>query len=271
VTPYLAILAARFRTLLQYRGAALGGIFTQSFFGVMRIMILEAFYAASAGPGPLPHAAMVGYVWLGQATYAMFPQNVDPDVRAAVRSGDIVYELCRPLGQYGLWFSRCLAWRTAPMLLRLVPMLLFAMVVLPMVGLGEWRLAPPPDLATAAAALAAMTAALVLSCALTTLMNIGLLWTVSGDGIASLSAGLAALLGGLIIPLPLFPAWAQPIIESLPFAGVLDLPARVYTGVIAPGGVAWVLARQVAWITALVVIGHRALARGARRLVVQGG
>jgi ABC-2 type transport system permease protein len=271
VTPYLAILAARFRALLQYRAAAVGGVFTQTFFGFMRIMILEAFYASSAAPQPLGPAAMVGYIWLGQATYAMFPLNVDPDVRAAVRSGDIVYELCRPLGQYGLWFSRCMAWRTAPLLLRLVPMLLFAMLVLPLVGLGEWRLAPPPSLASAAAALAAMLGALVLSCALTTLMNISLLWTVSGQGVASLTSGLAALLGGLIIPLPLFPDWAQPIIQSLPFAGVLDLPARVYTGGIAPDGVAWVLGRQVAWIAALVALGHLALARGTRRLVVQGG
>jgi len=271
VSAYLAIIAARFRALLQYRAAALGGIFTQSFFGVMRIMILEAFYRSSASAQPLSLAEMVGYVWLGQATYAMFPWNVDADVRESVRSGNLAYELCRPLDLYGLWFCRALAWRTAPLLLRLVPMVVIAMLLLPLVGPAEWQLRPPPSLAAAGASLVAIAGALALSCALTTIMNISLLWTISGQGIASLTAGVAALLGGLIIPLPLFPDWAQPIVYALPFAGVLDLPARLYTGILPPGALGWVAAHQVAWTLALVAAGRLALARGTRRLVVQGG
>ncbi len=271
MTPYAAIVAARFRTLLQYRAAAVGGVFTQSFFGLMRIMILEAFYRSSTEPQPLAMAQMVGYVWLGQATYAMFPWNTDPDVRESVRTGNVAYELCRPLGLYGLWFSRTLAWRTAPMVLRLLPMAVLAMLVLPLVGLDEWQLRLPPSLAAGAAWLAAMLAALLLSCALTALMNISMLWTVSGHGIATLGGGLIALLGGLVIPLQLFPDWAQPIVYALPFAGVLDLPARLYTGNIAPAGIAWVLAHQLAWTAALVALGRHALARGTRRIVVQGG
>ena len=37
----------------------------------------------------------------------------------------------------------------------------------------------------------------------------------------------------MIIPLPLFPDWAQPVVWALPFAGLVDLPFRVYTGHIA--------------------------------------
>jgi ABC-2 type transport system permease protein len=71
--------------------------------------------------------------------------------------------------------------------------------------------------------------------------------------------------------LQLFPDWAQPIIYALPFAGVLDLPARLYTGNIPPAGLAWVLAHQLAWTVALVAAGRLILARGTRRIVVQGG
>ncbi len=268
---YRAIVAARFRSLLQYRGAALGGIFAQSFFALTRIMILEAFYRSSAAAQPLTLTEMVGYVWLGQLTYAMFPWNVDAGVREDVRTGNVVYELCRPLGLYPLWFSRALAWRTAPVLLRLVPMAIIAAVLLPLAGLDEWRLRPPPGLDAAVAWLAVMAGALALSCALTTLMSISMLWTVSGQGVAVLTSALAYLLGGMVIPLPLYPDWVQPIVYALPFAGVMDLPARLYTGSIAPGGVVWILAHQLAWTAALVVIGRWALARGTRRMVVQGG
>lgn len=43
MTPYLAILSARFRTLLQYRAAAAAGFGTQLFWGLIRMMIFEAF------------------------------------------------------------------------------------------------------------------------------------------------------------------------------------------------------------------------------------
>jgi len=52
---------------------------------------------------------------------------------------------------------------------------------------------------------------------------------------------------------------------------MLDLPARVFTGnlSIVEGGL--VLAHQLAWTLALATAGRYFLARGLRRLVVQGG
>ncbi len=270
MTAYWAIIAARFRTLLQYRGAAIGGVFTQTFFGLTRIMILEAFYRSGTAAPPMDLAQTVGYVWLGQATLALFPWNVDADIRDSVQSGTVVYELCRPLDLYGLWYSRAVAWRTAPTLLRLLPMFLIAMLVLPAIGLPEWRLVPPPSLVSGVVWLVSMLGALMLSSAITTIMNISLLWTVSGQGFVLISA-LASLLGGMVIPLPLFPDWAQPIVYALPFAGVMDLPGRVFTGSLSPGHVGWVLAHQLAWTLVLVAVGRALLSRGQRRLVVQGG
>jgi ABC-2 type transport system permease protein len=232
-------------------------------------MILEAFYRSSTAARPMDLAQMAGYVWLGQAALALFPTNVDADIRDSVQSGTVVYELCRPLDLYGLWYSRALAWRTAPTLLRLVPMFLIAMLVLPVIGLPEWQLRPPGLLA-GACWLVSMSGALLLSSAITTLMNISLLWTVSGQGFVLVSA-LASLLGGMVIPLPLFPDWAQPIVYALPFAGVMDLPGRLYTASLPAGQIGWVLGHQLAWTLVLVAGGRALLARGQRRLVVQGG
>ena len=96
-------------------------------------------------------AEIVSYVWLGQALLAMLPWNADAEIRAMIRSGAVAYELCRPIDLYSLWFVRALAWRTAPTILRAVPMCLIAAVILPLIGLGEWRLASPPSIASAAA------------------------------------------------------------------------------------------------------------------------
>ena len=48
IRPYAAILGARFRMLLQYRAAAIAGLWTQIFFGLILIMIYEAFYRSSS-------------------------------------------------------------------------------------------------------------------------------------------------------------------------------------------------------------------------------
>jgi ABC-2 type transport system permease protein len=103
VRPYVAILGARFRTMLQYRAAALAGLWTQVFFGVVLLSVYEAFYASTDRPQPLSFPQVVSYVWLGQALLALLPWNADSEVRGLVRSGAVVYELCRPLDLYTLW------------------------------------------------------------------------------------------------------------------------------------------------------------------------
>ncbi len=269
--PYRAILSARFRMLLQYRAAALAGLWTQVFFGLVLLMIYEAFYRSTTVPQPMAFAQVVSYVWLGQALLAMLPWNADAEIRAMVRSGGVGYELCRPIDLYSLWYARALASRTAPTILRAVPMCVFAMLVLPLIGLGEWRLASPPSVASALAFAAAIICALLLGCALTTLVNISLLWTISGEGAVLLMTTLVTFLSGMIVPLPLFPDRLQQVVLALPFAGLADLPFRVFTGHIPPAAVASVLLRQILWTVALVACGRWLLSRGMRRVVVQGG
>src|SRR5262245_47257925 len=124
--PYIAILSARFRMLLQYRAAALAGIWTQFFFGITLIMVYDAFVRASVSLWPMQVSPIVSYVWLGQALLGMLPWNADNEVRAMVRSGAVAYELCRPIDLYNLWYVRAVALRTAPTVLRAVPMMLIA-------------------------------------------------------------------------------------------------------------------------------------------------
>jgi ABC-2 type transport system permease protein len=269
--PYVAIVSARFRTLLQYRAAAFAGVWTQLFFGLVFLGVYEGFYRSSNQTPPMAFAQVVSYVWLGQALWAMLPWNADAEVKAMVKSGAVAYELCRPVDLYGLWYARAVAWRTAPTVLRAVPMSLIAIFGLPLIGLGEWRLAPPASLESGVAFAATIVCTLFLGCALTTLINISLLWTLNGEGFALLMAAMVTFFSGMIIPLPLFPDWAQPIVQALPFAGLVDLPFRVFTGHIPPRAVVSVLLHQLLWTTALVLVGRWLLSRGIRRIVVQGG
>jgi ABC-2 type transport system permease protein len=106
--PYLAIVSARIRMLLQYRAAALGGMSTQLFWGLIRVMVFEAFYRSSTASQPMTYPEVVNYVWLGQALFAMLPWSIDQEIRGKIRDGSVAYELVRPLDLYSFWFSRAL-------------------------------------------------------------------------------------------------------------------------------------------------------------------
>jgi ABC-2 type transport system permease protein len=260
---YWAVISARFRMLLQYRAAAVAGFFTQLVFGLIRIMVLAAFYAVSTGPQPMTYTDVVAYVWLGQAMLGMLPWNYDREVAQMMRTGSVAYELLRPMDLYSFWFSRAVAMRTAPTLLRSVPMLIVAGLFL--------GLQAPPSGGAAAAWAAATFGALVLGCAITVLMTVSMLWTISGQGLFYLTATAASIFSGMVVPLPLFPDWAQPVLNFLPFRGLCDVPFRLYSGNIPAADVVPFLAHQLAWTVALVALGRWLLGRGLRRLVVQGG
>jgi len=260
--PYLAVLSARFRALLQYRGAAVAGLGTQFFWGLIRMMIFTAFYAGATGSMPMSRENVVAYIWLGQAFFLLIPFRTDGEIVGMIRSGNVAYELLRPVDLYGLWMGRELASRIAPTLLRATPLL----VVAALAGWIHW-----PGAAVAAAFAAALVGAVLLSAALNVFMNITMFWTISGQGVNYLVGTLAYFLSGLIIPLPLFPDFLQPLLDIQPFRGLGDVPFRLFTGNIPVAGLPAVLAHQLAWTAILVLSGRLLLSRALRRLVVQGG
>lgn len=141
--PYLAIISARCKTLLQYRAAALAGIGTQLFWGFIKVMVFVAFFASTSAQQPMTLAEVLVYIWLGQALLALLPWNVDAEIAAQIRTGGVAYELLRPLDLYSYWFAKTIAFRAAPTLLRLFPMLAFTYWVMPWLGMEEWVLPPP--------------------------------------------------------------------------------------------------------------------------------
>lgn len=260
---YLAVVDARFRSLLQYRAAAAAGFATQLFWGLIRVMIFAGFYHSSTTRQPMSYPDAVTYIWLGQAFLAMFPWNVDSDIRAMIRSGNVAYEMLRPLDLYAFWFSRVLAFRTAPVVLRAVPMFIIAGLL--------FGMKLPPAMASFGLWVASMVGMLALSCAITTLLSMSLLWTISGDGLTRIAPGFVMVLSGILVPIPLMPNWVQPIMYALPFRGVCDTPFRIYTGNMPVAEAIPAIVQQFAWAAILIALGRLTLARGLRKLVVQGG
>jgi ABC-2 type transport system permease protein len=225
-------------------------------------MIFGAFLRSGA-PSPMSIEEIVTYVWLGQALLMILPWRPDPEVAESIRTGAVAYELLRPLDLYNHWFARAVAFRSAPTLLRSVPLLILAALFFGM------RL-PAGPLALLSF-LGAMAAALLLSASIMTLINVTMMWTLSGQGTWVVISAFTWLFSGMIVPLPLFPDWMQPVLAILPFRGLMDAPFRLYLGHLPAAQAMAVIAHQLAWSAAFVMFGRWLLARGKRRIVVQGG
>jgi ABC-2 type transport system permease protein len=161
--------------------------------------------------------------------------------------------------------------RAAPASLRALPIVVVAGFVLPHTALAHWSLAPAASAAAAGAFALALVAAFLLSASITMLVHVSLLWTLSGQGLARIMPSFVVLLSGMVVPLPLFPEWAQPVLAALPFRGLADVPFRIYSGHIPLAEAAQAIGLSFVWAVALVLVGRAVLARGFRRVVVQGG
>jgi viologen exporter family transport system permease protein len=274
VRPYTALFASRFQQMLQYRGAAVAGFITQCWWGGLKVMILAAFYggsAAAAGNAPMTLTQAITYTWVGQALLALLPWFGDPDVAAAVRSGAVSYDRLRPIDFYSLWFFRAAGWIAARVLPRAALMLGFAAILLPLVGLRDWSWQPPATFTAAILFAMSLALALALSASMVMLLNIGIAASINARGVNSLATAPTILFSGSLLPLSLFPDWAQIALLLQPFAGLLDIPLRIYFGALEGPAAIGGLAVQAFWVVALVAFGRWWLGRVLRSLEMQGG
>jgi ABC-2 type transport system permease protein len=249
--------------LMQYRGAAFAGVVTQVFWGILRVMIFTAFYESTSQAQPMSLAQTTGYLWLCQAFLILVMMGPDSEIAAMIRTGNVAYDLVRPLDLYNYWLARSFSSRAAPMLLRAGPILLIAALI--------GQLHAPASWARAGLFVVSITLGLLLASVMFAAVTISLLWTISGEGAARILPPLVFFLSGLIIPLPLFPNFVQPILRALPFRGLVDVPFRIYLGQLAPTEICAGIAQQLVWIVLLAILGRVLLGRGLHRVVVQGG
>ena len=268
---YRSVFAARFMLMLQYRAAAVAGFVTQCWWGIIKVMVFAAFFHGATARQPLSFPQTVAYVWLGQAFLMLMPWWGDPEITEMVRSGNVSYERLRPLDTYFFWYARALAWISARMVPRAAMMFAFVALLLPLLGLGQWGLAPPPSPRAAALFVAGMVMAVLLSGAVLMLINLLVVVLISDRGPSLLATQTVTLLSGILVPLPFFPGWMRSFLFLQPCAGLADIPFRIYSGNLAGGLALAGLLQMVVWVAALIAIGRRLMERVMSRLEVQGG
>lgn len=266
---YFSILRQQMIGQMQYRAGFWAGMSTHIFWGVARAAILVAFYVYGQGEAGITMQQAVSMVWLQQLAGVLVPgwnTNADAALYNQLRTGDVAYELLRPLDAYTHWYVRSIAGRIGTFLLELVPILGIGLLVP-----EPWGLGAPVSPLHALACLITLLSGLFTSCAMILLSYAMLLDVRVGDAPSRMAVTVAQILSGLYLPLQLWPEGMQTFVYYQPFAGMLDLPVRLYVGAQPLARAGEIVLLQAFWTAVFVLAGRAWIGRSFKKLVIQGG
>ncbi len=192
---------------------------------------------------------------------ALSPPRVAQAIDAQVRGGDVAYALARPY-----WYPLFhLAGYWGDTLVR-IPVNALVGAVVALVAVGPPGTSPAAVLATIVLWIGAIT----LKASIEILIGLSAFWVEDTAPFEWIYAKILYTIGGLLLPLDLFPDWLATISRALPFAAIMYAPARAFVGfsweTVGPmllSQVTWIV---IAWVALLLVY-----ERATRRLVAHGG
>jgi ABC-2 type transport system permease protein len=250
------------RRYAAYPWATTAGVFTNTIFGLLQAYILLAVYHHRTDVGGFNAADAITYVWLAQSMIMTVYVFGWQELALRIKDGAIATDLARPLDPQRYWLAFDLGRAPYHLLFRgLLPFLFGAL-------LFELHYPSPLD---AVAFLVSLTLAVVVSFGVRFLYNVAAFWLLDYRGVMTLTVTVVLFFSGMIMPLRFFPHWLREAAYALPFAGILQTPVDVWLGKRQGVELVAFLGLQALWAVVLLGLGRVALARGSRKLVVQGG
>jgi ABC-2 type transport system permease protein len=205
-------------------------------------------------------------------TIALSTSRVFVEIGEAVRAGDLAYTLARPLSYPFYQVANSLGNSVPRFLLNL----LTAAVVVGL-GTGQVPVLGAASVSGGAGSLPGLLAflgmaalALLLDTLIAVLIGLLAFWIEEVTPIYWIYQKLLFTMGGLFLPLEMFPAWLKRAAAWMPFQFITYVPAQAFVA-FEPGFVLRAVAGQVAYIAALATLVMLVWRRAQRRLVVHGG
>ncbi len=263
---YLSYFKTRFNAGLQYKVAAIAGLLTQIFWGLLYCFIYQAFYSNASIPD-ISFKEIITYVWLNQAFIALIYINVkDVDILKSIVDGTVAYELVRPYRLYNWWYIKLLAYKFSSCLLRFGPIILLGFI-LP----APFNLSLPYSFLSFVLFIITLLLGTILLCGILMIIHSIAFFTVNYKGIFSISCQLMALVSGFVIPVPLLPDIVKKITYYMPFRLIGDLPFRIYSGNISTNVAIMDILLQFIWIIIIIIIGFSLMKKALGKVFIQGG
>ena len=182
-------------------------------------------------------------------------------IDSEVKSGDLAYRLNKPYNYVIYHYFSNLGETSIRFLVNLI---IGAGVALVTVGPIPLRVAMIP------AFLLVAVLGLSLDFALTAAIGLLAFWVEDTAGFDLIYKRMTMILGGMLIPLEVFPDWLRGVAESLPLHHIVYQPARLFVHY-DPGSLGYLVGQQVAWLAAAWALLALIYSLGVKRVNVNGG
>ena len=264
---YINYFKLRLVSFIQYRMAALAGMTTQFFWGIMLIFIYVAFYTYGDSDTGISLSEIITYTWLHQAFYSLLTVRLnDNEITDAIRSGDVAYEIIRPYNLYFWWYIKTVAKRLCAGVLRVFPVIIMAFLLPEPYGLSL----PNSFLSFILFLISLMLGIFVVTGINLIVYTIGF-YTYNESGISQIINSFIEVLSGGLVPVVLLPLFIQKSTYYLPFRLISDLPYRLYTSNIDLYDGLYSIGLQIIWVILLILLGNFIIKKSLKKVFVQGG
>lgn len=262
-TMYGKIALTAIRRQYAYRAAALAGLITNLFWGFFRVYLFQAVRDGRPTVAGYDSQQLLLYVAFTQAALPVLDVYRLTDLARAIRTGEVIMDICKPVGFYGLWLARDVGRAAFQLVSRGVPLIcLFGLM---------FHIQLPSDPATWAVFLLSLLQAVLISFAWRFLYSAAAFWVIDVQGIANLATGVGTFLMGFLIPVSFFPAWLRTVAQFTPFPAMVNTPLEILAGICGSGQWTGALLQQTFWLVFVTMAARVALHYGLRKVVIQGG
>jgi ABC-2 type transport system permease protein len=261
---YWRLLVAGFRRQSTYRLAALGGLVANLTFGLLKVAILFATVRSAGGQlHGYDTTSMSTYVWLSQGLLGSVNLSGRTDLAVRVKDGQVAVDFLRPVDL----LAATIATEAGASLFALIPRGLPSVLV----GAVTVGIALPTSPVFYVLGVVSLLLGIVISAATVYLVAVVGFWLIETRGLQMLYMVASGFLGGLYVPIALFPQWLWILATATPFPSIMMYPIDVMSGFGGAGRAVELVLAQLAWLAGVAVTGQLLTRAGRRRLEVQGG
>lgn len=265
---YLPFASNELKRQMAYKGAFYLFLFISLFGSFISYYLWKAIYGSTqqATIGGLTQNEIIVYVFMVYVTTSVVTISLADWVSEDVVKGTVAMNLIKPID-----YRWSLVWRAAGQMVYRF----FLPGVFVWIGMEVYKVKvlEMPMISISRVIL------FIISCIMSFLIYVlfdfcfGMIafFTTYIFGMLMAKEALLSFLMGQLIPLSMFPEWAQRVFDFLPFASMVYTPVMIYLGKYSGADLAFVMGKQLIWVVFLYGLGSLIWKKVTKRLVVLGG
>ncbi|MDF2608050.1 MAG: daunorubicin transporter permease, partial [Bacillales bacterium] len=260
---YLEIIRIRFLMMLAYRTNYYTGIIIYIINIGAYYFLWKAIYGARGELEGVSMVQMTTYVAIAWMARAFYFNNIDREIANDVRDGKVATELIRPYNYLLTKLMQALGEGLFRIFLFSLPGMIIVAFIFPV------NIPIEPELWFYF--LVSITFSFIINTQINILTGLSSFFLMNNGGLIRAKRVLIDVFSGLVIPINLFPLWAQDIFKFLPFQSISYTPSMIFSKAFSYGELINALVMQGVWSLILILPIQIIWVYAKRKVIVQGG